>query len=94
MNMSEPTKRTLEHIELIEHDLAPMFEVKLVVVVEGFGAEDDDSEVATAAGWLFNLLHLASEGFDIKTGAKEFLRSMISTGETRVHLCKIEQVEG
>ena len=89
--MSEATKRTLEHIELIEHDLAPMFEVKLVVVVEGYG--DDDEETATAAGWLFNLLHLASEGFDIKTGAREFMRSMISTGETRVHLCKIEQVE-
>ena len=91
--MSEESKRILEHIELIQHDLAPMFEVKLVVVVEGFDSDDEQDETATAAGWLFNLLHLASEGFDIKTGAKEFLRSMISTGETRVHLCKIEQVE-
>lgn len=89
--MTEPTKRTLEHIELIQHDLAPMFEVKLVVVVEGY---DDYEGDLTAAGWLFNLLHMASEGHDIKSGAKEFLRSMISTGETRVHLCKIEQVEG
>jgi hypothetical protein len=91
MNMSESTKRTLEHIELIQHDLAPMFEVKLVVVVEGYENEHDGD--LTAAGWLFNLLHLASEGHDIKTGAREFMRSMISTGETRVHLCKIEQVE-
>ena len=90
--MKETTKRTLEHIELIEHDLAPMFEVKLVVVVEGYGEYDAD-DITTAAGWLFNLLHLASEGIDIRAGAKEFLRSMISTGETRVHLCKIEQVE-
>ena len=89
--MSKETKRTLEHIELIQHDLAPMFEVKLVVVVEGYESEHEGD--LTASGWLFNLLHLASEGIDIQSGAKEFMRSMISTGETRVHLCKIEQVE-
>ena len=53
MSMSEPTKRTLEHIELIQHDLAPMFEVKLVVVVEGY--ENEHEGDLTAAGWLFTL---------------------------------------
>jgi len=89
--MSSEAKRILDHIELIQHDLAPMFEVKLVVVVAGYDSESGDD--LTAREWLFNLLHLASEGIDIRSGAKEFMRSMISTGETQVHLCKIEQVE-
>jgi len=38
-------------------------------------------------------LQMAVDGKDISHGAREFLRSMISTGETQVHLCKIEQVE-
>ena len=89
--MSKEMKRTLDHIELIQSDLAPMFEVKLLVVMEGYVSEDEGD--LTAAGWLFNLLQMASDGQDISHGAREFMRSMISTGETRVHLCKIEQVE-
>ena len=85
------TKHTLDHIELIQSDLAPMFEVKLLVVVEGYTSKDEGD--LTAAEWLYNLLYLAADGVDIRTGAKEFMRSMISTGETQVHLCKIEQVE-
>jgi hypothetical protein len=90
--MSNEPKRVLDHIELIQSDIAPMFEIKLLVVMEGYVNEDEGD--LTAAGWLFNLLRLASEGHDISSGAKEFMRSMISTGETQVHLCKIEQVEG
>jgi hypothetical protein len=84
-------KRTLDHIELIQSDLAPMFEVKLLVVMEGYVSEDEGD--LTAAGWLLNLLQMASDGQDISHGAREFMRSMISTGETQVHLCKIEQVQ-
>ena len=45
------TKRILDHIELIQSDLAPMFEVKLLVVMEGYVSEDEGD--LTAAGWLF-----------------------------------------
>ena len=85
------TKRTLDHIELVQSDLAPMFEVKMLVVMEGYVSADEGD--MTAAGWLFNLLQMASDGKDISHGAREFMRSMISTGETQVHLCKIEQVQ-
>lgn len=85
------TKRTLEHIELVQSDLAPMFEVKMLVVMEGYVSADEGD--LTASEWLHNLLQMASEGKDIQHGAREFLRSMISTGETQVHLCKIEKVE-
>ena len=90
--MSEETKRILDHIELIQSDLAPMFEVKLLVVVEGYTSADEGD--LTAAEWLHNLLHLSASGHDIQYGAADFHRSIIATSETRVHLCKIEQVEG
>lgn len=90
--MNNETKRTLDHIELVQTDLAPMFEVKLLVVMEDYVSADQGD--CTASEWLHNLLHLASDGKDISHGAREFLRSMISTGETQVHLCKIEKVEG
>ena len=48
------TKRTLDHIELIQSDLAPMFEIKLLVVVEGYTSPDEGD--LTAAEWLHNLL--------------------------------------
>jgi hypothetical protein len=60
------TKRTLDHIELIQSDLAPMFEVKLLVVMEGYVSEDEGD--LTAAGWLHNLLQMASDGQDISHG--------------------------
>jgi len=85
------TKRTLEHIELVQTDIAPMFEVKLLVVMEGYVSADEGD--LTASEWLHNILQMAADGKDISHGAREFLRSMISTAETRVHLCKIEQVE-
>ena len=85
------TKRTLDHIELIQSDLAPMFEIKMLVVMEGYVSADEGD--MTASEWLHNILQMAADGRDISHGAREFLRSMISTGETQVHLCKIEQVE-
>lgn len=84
-------KRTLDHIELIQSDLAPMFEIKLLVVVEGYTSPDEGD--LTAAEWLHNILHLASAGHDMQYAANDFHKSIISTSETRVHLCKIEQVE-
>ena len=89
--MSKEAKRILDHIELIQSDLAPMFEIKLLVVVEGYTSPDEGD--LTAAEWLHNLLHLASSWHDVQYGATELARSIISTAERRVHLCKIEQVE-
>jgi len=89
--MSKSAKRTLEHIELIQSDLAPMFEVKLLVSVDGYISPANGD--LTAAEWLHNLLDLASLGHDVQDGATEFARSIISTSETQVHLCKIEQVQ-
>jgi hypothetical protein len=94
------TKHTLEHIELITTGDTALFEINLVVSMNDWGGDDnwgdEDSEVDLhelgALGWLMNLLHLASEGHDIQTGAKEFLRSTMTLNETRVHLCKVEQV--
>jgi hypothetical protein len=46
-----------------------------------------------ALGWLMNLLTLAANGTDIETGAQEFLKSMMTLNEERVHLCKVEKVD-
>jgi hypothetical protein len=40
-----------------------------------------------------NLLTLAANGTDIETGAQEFLKSMMTLNEERVHLCKVEKVD-
>jgi hypothetical protein len=89
--MSKSAKRTLEHIELIQSDLAPMFEIKLLVVVDGYTSPDEGD--LTAAEWLHNILHLAASGHDMQYAANEFHKAIISTSETRVHLCKVEQVQ-
>jgi len=53
----------------------------------------DEAEDMGALDWLMNLLSLASEGTDITTGAQEFLKSMMTLSEERVHLCKVEKVD-
>lgn len=89
--MTKEIKRTLEHIQIVETPNTKLFEIKLLVSMDTYG--DEDAEV-TALEWLHNLLHLASEGTDIKSGAGAFLQSMLTVGETEVHICKIEKVEG
>jgi hypothetical protein len=84
------TKHTLDHIELITTGDTALFEVNLIVAMHDW--DEETCEDMGALGWLLNLLHLASEGHDIETGAKEFLRSTMTLNETRVHLCKVEQV--
>jgi hypothetical protein len=90
--MSEEVKnKSFEHIEIITTPNTKLFEVRLIVSMDTYG---DDDETGSALEWLHNLLHLASEGEDIKTGASAFMMSMLSVGETQVHMCKIEQVQG
>lgn len=89
--MSKEIKRSFEHIEIVETPNTKLYEIKLLVSMEQW---PDDEGSLSALEWLHNLLHLASEGTDIKSGASAFLLSMLSVGETEVHICKIEKVEG
>lgn len=82
-------KHSLDHIELVSSGDTALFEIKLIVAMENFC---DETEDLGALDWLLNLLSLASQGQDIKTGADAFLRAMLTLGEERVHLCKVEQI--
>jgi hypothetical protein len=84
------TKHTLEHIELIETGETALFEVNLIVAMHDWDQETDED--MGALSWLLNLLSLAAAGDDIKYGASEFLKATMTLKETRVHLCKVEQV--
>jgi hypothetical protein len=65
--MSEEVKnKSFEHIEIITTPNTKLFEVRLIVSMDTYG---DDDETGSALEWLHNLLHLASEGEDIKAGA-------------------------
>ena len=83
------TKQSLEHIELISSGETALFEIRLIVAMEDFCEETEDMG---ALDWLMNLLSLAQQGEDIKTGADAFLRAMLTLSEERVHLCKVEQI--
>jgi hypothetical protein len=84
------TNQTVENIELITTGETALFEINLVIAMEMYDAETDEG----ALSWLTNLLHLASIGHDIKTGAQEFMRCAITLNEARVHLCKVERITG
>lgn len=86
------TKHSLDHIELVSSGDTALFEIRLVVAMHDWSDDEGDYEMA-ALSWLLNLLSLASEGEDIKTGAQEFLKSMMTLNEERVHLCKVEKVD-
>jgi hypothetical protein len=83
------TKHTMDHIELITTGDTALFEINLVVAMHDYS---DEFEEEGALGWLLNLLHIASIGNDIQSGAQEFLKATMTLNETRVHLCKVEQV--
>lgn len=88
------TKHTLDHIELITTGDTALFEINMVVAMHDWSEDEADMgfDQCSALDWLLNLLHLASVGHDIQTGAQEFLKSTMTLNESRVHLCKVEQV--
>jgi len=87
-------RQSLEHIELISSGDTALFEIRLIVAMHDWTDDEGDAgfDDLGALGWLLNLLSLASQGEDIKTGAEEFLKSMMTLNEERVHLCKVETV--
>lgn len=89
------TKHSLDHIELIASGDTALFEIRLVVAMHDWSDDEADAgfDEIGALGWLMNLLHLASQGEDIQTGAQEFLKAMMTLNEERVHLCKVEQIK-
>ena len=88
------TKHSLDHIELIASGDTALFEVRLIVAMQDWS--DDEAEAnfdeIGALGWLMNLLHLASQGEDIQTGAQEFLKAMMTLDEQRVYLARVERI--
>ena len=89
------TKHSLDHIELVSSGDTALFEIRLVVAMHDWESEEANGgfDEIGALSWLMNLLHLASQGEDIKTGAEEFLKSMMTLDEQRVHLCKVEKIQ-
>ena len=85
------TKHSLDHIELISSGNTALFEIRLIVAMNDWTSESDEFG-AGALDWLMNLLSLAASGQDIETGAQEFLKSMMTLNEERVHLCKVEKI--
>ena len=57
-----------------------LFEVRLIVAMQDWSDDEADAgfDEIGALGWLMNLLHLAAQGEDIKTGAEEFLKAMMT----------------
>lgn len=88
------TKHTMDHIELITTGDTALFEISMVVAMHEWEEElaEDGLDEIGALSWLLNLLHLASVGHDIQTGAQEFLKATMTLNETRVHLCKVEKI--
>ena len=88
------TKHSLDHIELVSSGDTALFEIRLVVAMHDWESEEANGgfDEMGALSWLLNLLHLASQGEDIKTGAEEFLKSMMTLDEQRVYLARVERI--
>ena len=88
------TNHSLDHIELIASSDTALFEIRLIVAMHDWESEEANGgfDEIGALGWLMNLLHLASQGEDIKTGAEEFLKSMMTLDEQRVYLARVERI--
>ena len=86
------TKHSLDHIELISSGDTALFEIRLIVAMQDWSYEESGLDEMGALSWLMNLLSLAASGQDIETGAQEFLKSMMTLNEERVHLCKVEKI--
>ena len=82
------TKHSLDHIELVSSGDTALFEIRLVVAMHDWESEEANGgfDEIGALSWLMNLLHLASQGEDIKTGAEEFLKSMFGDGVNKLLL--------
>ncbi len=89
------TNHSLEHIELIASGDVALFEVRLIVAMHDWSPSEasEGLDEIGALGWLMNLLHSASLGDDIKTGAEEFLRSMLTLDEEQIYLAKVERIK-
>lgn len=88
------TNHSLDHIELIASGDTALFEIRLIVAMHDWSDEEADAgfDEIGALGWLMNLLHLAAQGEDIKTGAEEFLKAMMTLDEQRVYLARVERI--
>lgn len=88
------TKHSLDHIELVSSGDTALFEIRLIVAMTDWSDDEADAgfDEIGALSWLMNLLHLASQGEDIQTGAQEFLKSMMTLDEQRVYLAKVERI--
>jgi hypothetical protein len=87
------TKHSLDHIELVSSGDTALFEIRLVVAMTDWSDEEADGRGDLGAlSWLLNLLSLASQGEDIKTGAEEFLKAMMTLDEQRVYLARVERI--
>ena len=88
------TKHSLDHIELVSSGDTALFEIRLVVAMHDWESEEANGgfDEFGALSWLLNLLSLASQGEDIKTGAEEFLKSMMTLDEQRVYLARVERI--
>ena len=88
------TKHSLDHIELVSSGDTALFEIRLVVAMHDWESEEANGgfDEMGALGWLLNLLSLASQGEDIKTGAEEFLKAMMTLDEQRVYLARVERI--
>lgn len=87
-------KQSLDHIELVSSGDTALFEIRLVVAMHDWESEEANGgfDEIGALGWLLNLMQLASDGKDIKTGAQEFLKAMLTLDEQRVYLAKVETI--
>ena len=88
------TKHSLDHIELVSSGDTALFEIRLIVAMQDWSDDEADAgfDEIGALGWLMNLLHLAAQGEDIKTGAEEFLKAMMTLDEQRVYLARVERI--
>jgi len=88
------TNHSLDHIELIASGDTALFEIRLIVAMQDWSDDEANAgfDEIGALGWLMNLLHLAAQGEDIKTGAEEFLKAMMTLDEQRVYLARVERI--
>jgi hypothetical protein len=90
--MTKQTKNTFSDIQIIDTADTALFEVRLVVAMSDWDESALGDEL-TPLEWLHNMMHLASEGHDVKIGMEAFMRSMVVVSERRIHLCSVEKVE-
>jgi hypothetical protein len=92
--MTKQIKNTFSDIQIIDTADTALFEVRLVVAMSDWDeSEFGEGSALSPLEWLHNMMHLASEGHDVKMGMEAFMRSMVVVSERRIHLCSVEKVE-